>query len=68
MSAPRDESPVPYTMWVAYCPFRKNGSPVLGNLGSSIKSVVVMTTDEWRRLCANVPQLQTTTFNVGSFE
>jgi hypothetical protein len=58
----------PYTMWVAHCPFRKNGSPVLGNMGSSIKGVVVMTTDEWKRLCADVPQLATTQFNVGSFE
>lgn len=61
-------SVAPYTMWVAHCPFRKSGSPVLGTMGSSEQPVVVMTTAEWRRLCADVPQLQTTQFRVGSFD
>lgn len=64
----RDADVRHYTMWVAHCPFRKNGSPVLGTMGSSEQAVVVMTTDEWRRLCADVPQLQTTQFRVGTFD
>lgn len=61
-------SVAPYTMWVAHCPFRRSGSPVLGTMGSSIQGVIVMTTDEWRRLCDAVPQLQTTQFRVGTFD
>jgi hypothetical protein len=50
-----------------HCPFRKSGSPVLGTMGSSIQPVVVMTTETWTRLCADVPQLQTTMFEVGAW-
>lgn len=56
----------PYTMWVAHCPFSKHGTPVLGTMGRTIEPVIVMTTAEWTRLCADVPQLQTTQFRVGS--
>lgn len=56
----------PFRMWVAECPFRKNGTPVLGNMGARAEPVVVMTTETWRRLCDAVPQLQTTMFEVGT--
>lgn len=58
---------VKYRIWAMHCPFRKSGSPVLGTMGSSIQPVVVMTTETWTRLCADVPQLQTTMFEVGAW-
>ena len=63
---PRDETPV--TMWVAHCPFRKNGSPVLGTMGSRIDTVMLFTSAEWKRLCEQVPALATTQFRVGTYE
>lgn len=59
---------LPYRIWAAHCPFRKNGTPVLGTMGSGIRTVIVIEADTWKRLCADVPQLQTTQFEVGTFE
>lgn len=56
------------TMWVAECPIRRNGSPVLGSFGGSIDTVVVFRVSEWKQLCAEVPALQTTPFRVGTFD
>jgi len=58
----------PITIWAMDCPFRKAGSPVLGTMGSTIRRVIVIEADQWRQLCADVPQLQTTQFNVGTLE
>jgi hypothetical protein len=63
----REDAPL-FRMWVAHCPFRRDGSPVLGTMGSRIEPVVVMTTETWKRLCEQVPALQTTEFQVGTFQ
>ncbi len=55
-----------YRIWVAHCPFKKNGFPSLGNFGASIKPVVIFSMATWQQLCKDVPQLQTTQFEVGS--
>jgi hypothetical protein len=57
-----------YRMWALHCPFKKSGFPVLGTFGTSEKAVIIMTVETWKRLCADVPQLQTTEFEVGSYE
>lgn len=57
-----------YRIWVAECAFKKNGFPSLGSFGSSSRNVVIMSVETWKRLCADVPQLQTTEFEVGSQE
>lgn len=57
-----------YRIWVAHCPFRKNGTPVLGNMGSRIGQVVVFEMKTWTRLCQDVPALATTQFEVGADE
>ena len=59
---------VKYRVWTMHCPFRRTGSPVLGSFGARIESVVIMTMETWKRLCADVPQLQTTQFEVGTYE
>ena len=64
--APTPETPV--TMWAAHCSFRKNGSPVLGNWGSTVRQVVLFDMAEWKRLCEQVPALATTQFRVGTYE
>jgi hypothetical protein len=53
-------------MWAMHCPFRKTGSPVLGSFGASIEPVVIMKMSTWTQLCKDVPQLQTTQFEVGT--
>jgi hypothetical protein len=57
-----------YRIWVTHCPFRKTGSPVLGTFGRDIKPVVIFTMETWNRLCQDVPQLQTTMFEVGTWD
>ena len=61
------EQPKP-RMWVLHCPFRKNGTPVLGTFGATEQPIVMMTLETWKKLCADVPQLQTTMFEVGSYD
>ena len=58
----------PLRIWAMACPFRKNGTPVLGTMGTTVRSVIVIEHDTWKRLCEEVPQLQTTQFEVGTFE
>lgn len=57
-----------FRIWVAHCPFKKNGAPSLGSFGKSIAPVVVFKLETWKRLCEDVPQLQTTMFEVGADE
>jgi hypothetical protein len=57
-----------YRIWVAHCLFKKNGFPSLGTFGASEAPVVIMTLKIWEQLCKDVPQLQTTNFEVGSQE
>ncbi len=61
----RDE---PITIWAAHCPFRRAGSPVLGNMGATVREVIVIETREWERLVAQHPTLQTAQFRVGTFQ
>lgn len=57
-----------YRIWCLPCPFTKTGFPVLGNFGKSERSVVILTVETWRQLCAENPGLQTTQFEVGHYE
>ena len=61
-------TPEPYTIWALHCPFRKDGAPVLGTFGSETRGVVIIEVETWKRLCRDVPQLQTAQFRVGTFE
>jgi hypothetical protein len=56
----------PYRIWVAHCLFKKNGFPSLGTFGKSEAPVVIMTVATWQKLCAEIPALQTTQFEVGA--
>ncbi len=60
--------PTKYRVWVARCPFKKNGAPSLGTFGKTIAPVIVMRMETWNRLCAAIPDLQTTQFEVGHDE
>jgi hypothetical protein len=56
-----------YRLWALHCPFRKDGTPVLGTFGAREQAVVILTLETWKRLCADVPQLQTTQFEVEAY-
>lgn len=56
------------TIFVAHCPFKKNGAPSLGTFGQSIDEVVVMRLSTWNRLCQDIPELGRQQFNVGHDE
>ena len=55
-----------YRIWVTPMLFKKNGFPSVGTFGASESNVVIMTTATWKKLCEDVPQLQTTQFEVGA--
>lgn len=63
---PLDDKPV--TMWYLECPFRKSGSPVMGNVGTSVRHVIVFEYDEWLRFAKLHPTIETQQFNVGTLE
>jgi hypothetical protein len=64
---PDDPKPQ-YRIWVMQCPFKKDAAPSLGTFGKTIEPVVIFKLATWKKLCADVPQLQTTMFEVGSVE
>lgn len=65
---PKDEAvTAPYRIWALGCPFNKKGFPVMGTFGSSIRSVIVIDHATWKRLCADIPALQTAQFEVGEY-
>lgn len=64
----RQEPAKPVRMCVLEAPFNKRGVPLMGQFGSRSGNVVIFTIAEWKRLCETVPQLQTTQFEVGSYE
>lgn len=64
MSAERE----PYTVWSMFAPFRKDGAPVMGSFGQSVRSVVVMEAETFRRLIREHPELQTAVFRVGTVD
>lgn len=57
-----------YRIWALECPFNKRGVPVMGQFGRTSRGVIVIDVATWQRLCADVPQLQTTMFEVGSYD
>jgi hypothetical protein len=57
-----------FRIWVIHCPFRKDGTPVVGTFGAAVEPVVVFKMETWKRLCEAVPALQTTQFEVGSYD
>jgi hypothetical protein len=66
----RSASPAPGgwqpTIWAFHCPFRKEGSPVLGSFGATVRPVVILPMETWTRLCREIPALGAMQFNVGS--
>ena len=59
------EETKPMTIWALPCPFRKDGSPVLGSQGRTIRNVVVMEMETWTKLCEEIPELGKREFRVG---
>lgn len=58
----------PYRIWSVACPFRKDGSPIVGNtFCSSVRSVVIFEHETFKRLIAEHPALATARFEVGEF-
>jgi hypothetical protein len=57
----------PYRIWALACPFRKDGTPVLGSFGATIKGVVIIEHATWKRLCDDFPALARANFDVGEF-
>ena len=58
----------PYRLWPADMPFRRDGTPVVGNMGSSVRSVVIMETETFQRLVAENPGLATAQFEVAQYD
>lgn len=56
------------TIWVLACPFRKDGSPVLGSFGKMVRSIVIIETETWKQLCEDIPELGKVEFRVGTQE
>jgi hypothetical protein len=55
----------PIRIWALHCPFNKRGFPVLGNMGSEIRGVVIIPVEQWTALCKRIPELGATQFEVG---
>ena len=49
------ESKLDFTMHTAFCPFRKDGTPVVGTMGSTARHVVLMESDDFKRLLKLIP-------------
>lgn len=62
---PNSQPSAKYRIWVTPAPFRKNGTPVLGSFGQSIRNVVIIELATWTRLCKENPELGRTQFEVG---
>ena len=62
------QAPTKPRIWAMECPFRKDGSPVLGSFGSITRSVVIVPVELWTRLCKDNPALAATEFEVGGYE
>ena len=61
------DSTEPYTIWSTAMPFRKNGTPVVGTIGSEIKPVVIMDAETFKRLVKE-PGLTSVQWRVGTFD
>ncbi len=53
-------------IWALHCPFRKNGTPVLGSFGATERAVVILPMATWTRLCREIPALGAMQFEVGA--
>lgn len=54
--------PKPYRIWFATTPFRRNGTPVVGSSGSSLRRVGIIDGDEFSRLLTDFPALKDVKF------
>jgi len=57
----------PFTVWALDAPFDKHGVPRMGNYGVSVRRVVVMESETFKRLIDEHPSLKLAQFQVGSF-
>lgn len=57
----------PYRFLATYAPYRKDGTPVLGNFGATMKAVVIFEAEEFKRLIHENPVLKTVPFIMGEF-
>lgn len=64
---PEAPPPNPYTIWTLDAPFDKYGVPRMGNVGQSIRHVVVIEAKTFQRLLREHPSLNTAQFRVGSY-
>jgi hypothetical protein len=63
-----EQAEKPPRIWALHCPFNKRGFPVLGNFGYTERDVIIVPVETWNKLCAEIPQLQTMRFEVGSYD
>ena len=63
-----DETREPYTIWGLDAPINKHGVPVMGNFGSRVRRVVVMTQETFKRLVDENESLKTAQFKVGTYD
>lgn len=64
--APSGETLAHPRIWAMHCPFRKNGTPVLGSFGATERAVVIIPMTTWTKLCQEIPELGRMQFQVGS--
>lgn len=58
----------PYRIWPTPIPFRKDGTPVVGNFGPTIRQVVIIEAETFKRLIAEHPSLTTARFEVAEYD
>lgn len=63
-----DATNEPPTIWMGTTAFRKEGTPVLGNMGRSHGRVVIIDAPTWRRLLEEHPTLKAAHFRVGELD
>lgn len=62
-----DTTAAPYRIWMLPIPFNKHGDPVPGNFGASVRSVVILDADTFRRLVSGHPSLRDAQFQTVDF-
>jgi hypothetical protein len=58
----------PYTIWALPAAFKKSGFPSMGSFGATVRNVVIMDAETFKRLVAEHPSLATAEFRVGTEE
>lgn len=61
-------TPKPFRIWPEHCAFRKNGTPVVGTMGSTIRQVIIIDTATWKRMVGEIPGMATAQFEVPNYE